>query len=92
MKAQAGAKRNGSRGIGQLLRRYRKEHDQGVALLVNALLTFPKGFNSWEALARVLATAFNAAGIESKYITADNLRETAERNWTPTTGEQVKRV
>jgi hypothetical protein len=79
LKANAESMRNGSRQIGRLLKRFRKDHDEGVAILVHTIQTRNKDFDSWSALKQVLATAFNEAGIESKHITADNLRKTAER-------------
>jgi hypothetical protein len=79
MKVQAESMRNGSLQVGKLLKIFRKDHDQGVAILLAGLR---EDFNSWEALHRVLATAFDVAGIESKNINADNLRKAAKRNRT----------
>jgi hypothetical protein len=89
LQARAESMRNGSRQIGRLLRRFRKDHNQGIALLLYALQAYKKDFDSWDALKQVLATAFNEAGIESKHITADNLRKIAKRNRILHTGEQL---
>jgi hypothetical protein len=70
--------------IGQFLRRNgRRDHDQGIAGLVDGILRYRKQFNSWEPLCRVIAGAYLAAGIKDvKHITADLLRRTAKRTQT----------
>ncbi len=65
---------------GQLLRSAgRKDHDQGIALLVDGILRHQKDFNRWGALSRVLAEAYIAAGFDAGHITDRMLRREAQR-------------
>jgi hypothetical protein len=70
---------------GQLLRRVgRKDHDEGIAMLVDGILRYgilrqQKDFNRWGALSRVLAGAYIAAGFDAGHITDRMLRREAKR-------------
>lgn len=72
---------------GRLLRsRGRKDHDEGVAMLVKGIRRYTNDFNSWEALSRVLEQAYIAAGADESrtdHLTGDMLRKIGKRRNTP---------
>jgi hypothetical protein len=73
--------------IGRMLRIHRKDRDPGIHLLLRAICVLRERqkrlgrntFSSWEALARILATACEVAGKESREITGDALRKAYSR-------------
>jgi hypothetical protein len=80
LKAQSLSLRDGSVQIGEYLGQFRKNRDQGITLLLGALLTYKEDFSAWKALSSVLYWAFDAAGIDAKQIKAineDSLRKSA---------------
>jgi hypothetical protein len=52
-----------AKGLGECLRRYgRKDHDEGLSVVVRNVLSVNPRFKAWGALARVLRVAYIAAG------------------------------
>jgi hypothetical protein len=73
--------RNRSDKIGKMLRENGNNHNHTLIVLLNSVLKRNQRFNCWEALSRVIARAYLAAGreTEAEHMTADTLLKTAKR-------------
>lgn len=63
-----------ARHLRECIRRFgRKDHDDGISVVVMNVLAVKPKFKNWEALSRVIAEAYILAGRKAGHITADKL-------------------